>query len=191
MFHEGHPKWEFFPDTPDEVGGIGGQIMSMDSEAASMFIDSKWNKAVIMAIYKDRNVEKIKQRIAKAQTFIDTHPSDNIRFRLAGGLLGVVAATHPEIEKSYWFSLAVAFSIAFLVFLIFYRSILTSIILLIPIMMAQALLWIFMCYQNIDISVNILAVPTVGVGIATMFGIYIMSRISEEYKKNCNTWAGQ
>ena len=47
--------------------------------------------------------EVIRNSIAKAKEFIATRtsPDDSVRYLLAGGLLGILAATNEEVEWSY------------------------------------------------------------------------------------------
>ena len=49
-------------------------------------------------------------RSAVDQAFIDANPVENVRFRLAGGLLGILAAVNEEVEYSYWASLIAVFT---------------------------------------------------------------------------------
>ena len=51
--------------------------------------------------YKDYNHDTVMGAIDLAQQFIEQNPVENINFRLAGGLLGILAAVNEEVEWSY------------------------------------------------------------------------------------------
>lgn len=72
--------------------------------------------ATLTIFYKDYNHDIIKNSIAKAKEFIDAQVSedDTVRYLLAGGLLGIVAATKEEVEWSYRVNLALILIVVFI-----------------------------------------------------------------------------
>lgn len=187
MFHEGNPKWEIIPDNPKHLGQIGFQIAS-STQAGEMdrWVDATWTNATVTCFYKDYNNELIKQSIAKAKEFIDTRTSesDNVRFRLAGGILGILAAVNEEVEYSYWASLGMVFLAVFLLCTLNFRSITAGLVLVIPLAVSQILSEVFMLSKGIDLNINSLPVAATAVGIGVDYGIYLTARISEEFQSS-------
>ena len=189
MFHEGNPKWEVIPDDPKHLGQIGFQLASCSAPGEmDRWLDNTWSNATITCFYKDYNNDLIKQSIAKAKAFIDAHSSDSdtVTFRLAGGLLGILAAMNEEVEYSYWASLAAVFIVVFLLCVLNYRSVAAGLVLIIPLAISQILSEVFMLFKGIDLNINSLPVAAIAVGIGVDYGIYLTSRISEEYRESGN-----
>ena len=183
MYHEGNPKWEMLPEDPRHLGQIGFLLASNTSPGEmNRWLDPTWTNATITCFYKEFNNEKIHQAIDKAKEFIEENPTEKIRFRLAGGLMGILAAVNEEVEYSYWASLITVFVVVFLLCCATFRSVLAGIVLIIPLAVSQILSEVFMLLNGIDLNINSLPVAAIAVGIGIDYGIYLLARISEEYE---------
>jgi len=183
MFHEGHPKWEMLPEDPKHLSQIGFQIENSSSPGEmDRWVDYSWTNATITCFYREYNNDLIHQCIAKAKEFIDANPVENVRFRLAGGLLGILAAVNEEVEYSYWASLIAVFVVVFILCILTFRSVAAGSILNLPLAVSQILSEAFMLVKGIDLNINSLPVAAIAVGIGIDYGIYLMARISEEYQ---------
>lgn len=183
MFHEGHPKWEMIPESVEHLGQIGFLIASNTSPGEmDRWVDYSWTNGTITCFYKDYNNELIQDCLAKAKVFIDENPVEKIRFRLAGGLLGILAAVNEEVEWSYWASLIAVFVVVLILCVLTFRSFTAGLILIIPLAISQVLSEAFMLWKGIDLNINSLPVAAIAVGIGIDYGIYLLARISEEYE---------
>ncbi|MFH1154467.1 MAG: MMPL family transporter [Pseudomonadota bacterium] len=184
MFHEGNPKWEMLPKDPSHLGQIGFIIRNSASPGEmDQWIDYSWTNATITCFYKSYNYEVIKNSIAQARAFIASHTSDRVKFRLAGGLMGILFAVNEEVNYSYWVSLAVVFSAVLLLCVLTFRSFAAGMILIVPLAISQIVSEVFMLWWGIDLNINSLPVAAIAVGIGIDYGIYLMARIAEEYEK--------
>jgi hypothetical protein len=182
MFHEGHPKWEMLPEDPKHLSQIGFQIENSSSPGEmDRWVDYSWTNATITCFYKNYNNEMIHRCIDKATEFIEANPVEKVRFRLAGGLLGILAAVNEEVEYSYWASLIAVFVVCFILCILTFRSVTAGCILIIPLAVSQILSEAFMLVKGIDLNINSLPVAAIAVGIGIDYGIYLLARISEEY----------
>src|SRR6266849_4364841 len=101
-FQEGIPKWAIIPDNPRDVGNIFYQFLNtLGADDLDAFLDKNSQNATITVYYKDYNHETVVGSIDMARQFIENNPVENIQFRLAGGLLGILAAVDEEVEWSY------------------------------------------------------------------------------------------
>lgn len=183
MYHEGNPKWEMLPTNPRYLSQVGFIIRNSAAPGEmDQWLDYSWTDATITCFYKNYNNSLIKNCIRKAREFIKAHPMKKVRFRLAGGLLGILYAVNHEVEYSYWVSLLVVFTAVFLLCVLTFRSIMAGAILIIPLALAQILSEVFMLWYGIDLNINSLPVAAIAVGIGIDYGIYLMARIAEEYR---------
>jgi predicted RND superfamily exporter protein len=186
-FHEGDPKWETLPTTSDHVGQLFFLLTGNSSRGEyDRFFDMSMTNATLTIFYKDYNHEVIKNSIAKAKEFIakETTEDDSVRYLLAGGLLGLLAATNEEVEWSYRVNLALILIVVFVLSYLTYVSVVGAFIVMLPSLIAQPLSEATMYFLGIDFNINSLPVAAVGIGIGIDYGYYVLSRIVEEYPKD-------
>jgi hypothetical protein len=105
------------------------------------------------------------------------HTDDKVKLLFAGGLFGVLAAVNEAVEDSYWTTLGLVMC-AVAAFLYFtYGTLAGTLILMIPVLMAQFATEAFMYLMHIDLNVNSLPVAAVGAGVGVDYGIYHFSRM--------------
>jgi uncharacterized protein len=186
-FHEGDPKWEILPTTTEHVGQLFFLLTSNTARGEmDRFFDMSMTNATLTIFYKDYNHEIIKNSIAKAKEFIREYssPDDSVRYLLAGGLLGILAATNEEVEWSYRVNLALILVVVFVLSYLTYVSVIGAFIVMLPSLIAQPLSEAMMYFLDIDFNINSLPVAAVGIGIGIDYGYYVLSRIIEEYPKD-------
>jgi hypothetical protein len=186
-FHEGDPKWEVLPTLTEHVGQLFFLLTSSSARGEyDRFFDMSMTNATLTIFYKDYNHEIIKNSIAKAKEYIqkNTEQTDTVRYLLAGGLLGILAATNEEVEWSYRVNLVLILIVVFVLSYLTYVSVIGAFIVMLPSLIAQPLSEAVMYFLNIDFNINSLPVAAVGIGIGIDYGYYVLSRIVEEYPKD-------
>lgn len=184
MFQEGIPKWAIIPDNPRDVGNIFYQFLNtLGSDDLDHFIDKNSQFATITVYYKDYNHETVVGSIDRARQFIYENPVENIQFRLAGGLLGILAAVNEEVDWSYKWNLILVMVTVFVLSVLTYASVVGALIVMIPSIVAQPLSEAMMYWLGIDANINSLPVAAVGIGIGIDYGYYVLSRIVEEFQR--------
>ncbi len=184
MYHEGEPRWEFVPNEPRDLGNLFFFLQSGTAPGEmDRYFSHDYKNATVTVFYRDYSNETIKGAIARAKAFIEANPIDNIKFRLAGGLMGILAAVNEEVERSYQVNIALVMVTVFLLSFLTYRSVLGALIVMMPSIVAQPLSEAFMYWWGIDLNINSLPVAAVGIGIGIDYGYYVLSRIVEEYPK--------
>ncbi len=187
-YHDGSPKWETVPDNKRHLGGIYFLLASsMAPGEMDQFVSlPDYTHSNVTAFFRDYNHATIKSAIARTKEFareVNTNPDSKFEIKLAGGILGILAAVNEEVEWSYWAIFIVIFSTVFLICTVTYRSIKAALILMAPIFVSQVLCDLFMMVHHIDLNIDSLPVASVGVGVGIDYGIYLMSRLKEECAK--------
>jgi hypothetical protein len=103
-------------------------------------------------------------------------------FKLAGGLIGVLAAANEELLRNDVMMNLLGFGTIYFILLFTYRSFAAGLYMLIPLLVANGIVNAYMGARNIGININTLPVVTVGVGFGIDYALYIVSRTIEEYK---------
>jgi len=185
MYHEGSPKWDMIPQDRRHLGQIFFQLgASMSPGEMDRFVSlPDYTNSNVTAFLRHYTHDSIKSAIAKLKEFaeeVNTDPESKINVRLAGGILGVLAAVNEEVEWSYWAILVVIFLTVFLLCTLTYQSFKAAVILIIPLAVSQIMCELIMLLLHIDLNIDSLPVTAIGVGIGIDYGIYLMSRLREE-----------
>jgi predicted RND superfamily exporter protein len=106
--------------------------------------------------------------------------------RPAGGLGGILAAANQVIEVKNHQILFIVLSIIFILCAVTYRSLLAGIIFTMSLILANFLAFTFMVVKGVGLNINTFPVVSLGIGLGVDYGLYIVSRIIEIYKKEKN-----
>ena len=104
---------------------------------------------------------------------------DCLRFRLATGNVGVMAATNEEVKAAQTPILLYVYGAIVLLCLLTFRSLRGTICIVLPLVLVSYLAYSLMAFLDIGLKVNTLPVVALGVGIGVDYGIYIFSRLRE------------
>jgi uncharacterized protein len=181
--HEGEPKWEVLPPTPRQVTMVfGAYFFGSSYKEADRLVHHDYKAAPIWFFCTDHKGDTIRRIIQRAKDFIEAHPMESAQFRLAGGLIGVLAAANQELLRNDILVNVLGFGVIFLVLAVTYRSLLAGLYMITPLLIANAVVNAYMGARDIGININTLPVVAVGVGFGIDYAFYIVSRIIEEYR---------
>jgi predicted RND superfamily exporter protein len=144
------------------------------------FFDDDYKNATIQVFYKDYTHETIAHSIARAKEYIASAETQAVEYRLAGGLIGILAAVNEEVEWSYRVNLLLILIVVFILSYVTYMSVIGALIVMLPSLVAQPLSEATMYLLGIDFNINSLPVAAVGIGIGIDYGYYVLSRMVEE-----------
>lgn len=102
---------------------------------------------------------------------------DTLKFRLATGNVGVMAATNEDVAAAEKPMLALVFFSIIVLVLITYRTVRGTISIVLPLVMVAIMTEALMALYGIGLKVNTLPVVALGVGIGVDYGIYIFNRL--------------
>ena len=106
-----------------------------------------------------------------------------LRFRLATGNVGVMAATNEEVRAAQTPMLLYVYGAIVLLCLITFRSVRGTLCIVLPLVLVSYMAYSLMAFLGIGLKVNTLPVVALGVGIGVDYGIYIYSRLNSYLKE--------
>ncbi len=179
--HEGEPKWGVVPTTPTSVGFLFGAFFQGTSYAeTARFMDPNFTNTALFFYCKNHRGPTIRRILSRAEGFIAENPLEGAEFKLAGGLIGVLAAANEEMIKNDVLLNVVGYATIFVVVCFTYGSLAAGVYLIVPLLIANAVVNAYMAARGIGINVQTLPVVTVGVGFGIDFAFYVVSRVREE-----------
>ncbi|MBX3025643.1 MMPL family transporter [bacterium] len=103
-------------------------------------------------------------------------------FKLAGGLIGTLAAANEELVKNDALMNFLGFFTMWMIMLFTYRSFAAGLYLLAPLALSNVMVNAYMAVNNIGVNIHTLPLVTVGLGFGIDYGLYIVSRTIEEIR---------
>ena len=180
---EFEPKWNVLPSNTTATGQLLGGLLAGASPASTAYILTPRRDATQVTVYvKDREGESVQRVVARTQNFFDSRDArvDDVKFEMAAGIIGELAAANQEIIDNDLLLNVLAFATIYLIIVFTYRSFMAGLYLLFPLLLANAAINAYMGAHDIGININTLPVVTVGVGFGIDYAIYVVSRIIEE-----------
>ena len=179
----GDPKWNVLPRTRTQVlMAISGYFFGVSHSESARVIDYQFRHAPIHFYLTDHKGDTVRRIIQRAREYIAANPLETARFRLAGGPIGVLAAANEELLTNDILVNILGFGTIFLILVATYRSLLAGVYMILPLLVANAIINAYMGARDIGINIHTLPVVTVGVGFGIDYALYIVSRIIEEQK---------
>jgi predicted RND superfamily exporter protein len=182
-FYDQQPRWAVIPTEFRRISTLFFYFFagSPPSETAK-YADPSFSNSHVTFFCKNHQGDNVKRLIDRARTFIAQNPMENANFRLAGGLIGVTAGANEEIVRNDILMNLLGFGTIFITVVITYRSWMAAVLMMVPLLMANGLVNAYMGWRNIGINIQSLPIVTVGVGFGIDYGLYVVSRVVEEYQ---------
>jgi predicted RND superfamily exporter protein len=131
----------------------------------------------VITLFRGYSHDTIKNAIAAGKEWAATHSDEHVRYLLAGGLFGVLAAVNEAVDDSYWTTLVMVMLAVSACLYFTYGSIVATLLLMIPVVLSQLACEAFMWIWRIDLNVNSLPIAAAGAGVGVDYGIYHFSRM--------------
>jgi len=191
LFAGGNPKW--LPLDLNEVATTGAAIAITHGTSPVNFshiIDFEQQDSTISLWYKDNQQETVDAALASARRAVEAvgvdHP--HFRIRLATGFIALQQAVNVVVDRYHWLILALVNLAVLAVSSYAYRSIVAAVILLVPVNLSNFMLLSAMHLLGIGLDINAVIVAVIGVGVGIDYGIYLLSRICEEFNAQGQDW---
>jgi len=131
----------------------------------------------VLIFASDHKAETIATIVSEVKKFREQYGSERVKFQLATGNLGVMAATNEEVAADQFPILLGVFSAVILLCFITFRSVWTVLCIVMPLGLVSLLAYALMTVLEIGLKVSTLPVVALGVGVGVDYGIYIYDRI--------------
>jgi predicted RND superfamily exporter protein len=192
LFAGGNPLW--MPIDPDKRAAYSaGQAVLFGSTPLNFgnVMDFEAQNSTVSFWYRDNKQETVDAALESAKRAVAKVGIDHPQFRvrLGTGNIALQQAMNNVVHRYHWFILGLV-NIAIAVITAYaYRSFVAAILLLIPVNLSNFLQVAAMHLLNIGLEINTTIVAVMGVGIGIDYGIYLLSRICEEYTVHEGDWA--
>jgi len=195
-WNEGNIKWRILPR---DNYVLRQALSSIDTDTG--LLNSDCSAMPIMVFTTDHRAETIARIVQRVKELRDelnigdlsfelenevleelaedegTVTPEKLRFRLATGNVGVMAATNEDIAAAEKPMLALVFGSIIILCLVTYRTILGTLCIVLPLVVVSTLAEALMATYGIGLKVNTLPVVALGVGIGVDYGIYIYNKL--------------
>ncbi len=104
--------------------------------------------------------------------------------KLFGGVLGIIAAVNEILLGDQIEATALAFLVVVICCLVVYRSSVSGIFFIIPVLISNVVTFAFMAWQGIGMSISTLPVVALGIGLGVDYAFYIVDSMKEYLEKN-------
>lgn len=171
--NEENIKWDGIPETRAQLGQYMTDANAKDKDLALFGCHT----AQVLLYLKDHQATTLSHVIDEIKRYRDNFTDDSIRFRLATGSAGIMAATNEVVtDADLWVNLALFGSVSLLCLLTF-RSIRITVCIVLPLAIVTVFCNAIMAWLDIGLKVNTLPVVALGVGVGVDYGIYLFERI--------------
>jgi len=177
-WNEGSLAWRSIPRNPDTLTQSTRYI-----ETSTGLLNADCTIVPVYIFLADHKAGTIERVVAAAKAWREANPVPGAQFRLATGNVGVMAATNEEVRAKEFPILAGVFAAVSLMCLITFRSLIGTLLVVLPLALVSVLVYAVMAIVGIGLKVTTLPMVALGVGIGVDYGIYLYSRMQEYLRK--------
>lgn len=171
-WNEGSLKWRTLPPNRAMLAQATSPF-----DTATGLLNTDGSVMPVVIFLQDHKAATIERVVAAVRTFADEHPSPRVRFRLASGNVGVMAATNEVVRATQGPIVAWVFGSIIVLCLLTFRSLRATICIVVPLAIVSLLANAVMVALGIGLKPSTLPVISLGVGIGVDYGIYLFSRL--------------
>lgn len=191
LFNGGNTKWlPLDPVQASMSAAAFGVTMGSSAKNFSHLVDDKWHNATVSLWYRDNRQDTVDRALADARAAVAAVGEDHdyFRVRLGTGTIPLQQAVNLVIDRYHWVVTALMNVFILITCSLAYRSLLAGVLLLIPVNLANQTLYAAMHLLGVGLDVNSMIVAAIGLGVGIDYGIYLLSRICEEYHAHEGDW---
>ncbi len=177
-WNEGSLKWKSIPRNKAMLAQAVSPV-----ETATGLLNNDGSVIPVMIYLTDHKAETITRVIAAVKEFRATSATAKVKFQLATGNVGVMAATNEVVESAQFPMVMWLYIAIILLCLISVRSWRATVCVVLPLVIVSDLAYALMVYLQIGLKTSTLPVVALGVGIGVDYGIYLCSALMEKIRE--------
>ena len=170
-WNEGGLKWRVLPRNQSVLVQAVAYVPT-----SSGLLNEDCSVMPVIIFTTDHKAETIAKIVSEVKRFGQEYGSETVKFQLATGNVGVMAATNEVVQAAQFPILLGVFSAIILLCLITFRSVRAVLCIVIPLALVSILAYALMTVLEIGLKVSTLPIVALGVGVGVDYGIYIYSR---------------
>jgi predicted RND superfamily exporter protein len=171
-WNEGSLKWRTIPREQAQLTQSTRYI-----ETSTGLLNADCNVVPVMLFLKDHRAATIERAVAEVKAWRAANPIPGAQFKLAAGNVGVMAATNEEVRAKEFPILAGVFLSVIVMCLVTFRSVLGTVLVVVPLALVSVLVYAVMALVGIGLKISTLPMVALGAGIGVDYGIYLFSRM--------------
>lgn len=191
LYNGGDPKWAPIDATqPAASAAAMASMMGSSAKNFNQVISFDAQQSTVSLWYKDNKQETVDQALASARAAVEQVGVDHkgFRVRLGTGIIALQEAVNRVVQRYHHLIVAVLNVFIFIMFSTAYRSFIAGFILLIPVNLSNFCMIASMHLLGVGLDVNSMIVAAIGLGVGIDYGIYLLSRICEEFQLQKGDW---
>ena len=173
--NEGNPRWSAIPGS--ERGLSQGSRAYMPDDG---LVTEGCQRMQILVFLTDHEGATVSHVVDETQRIIAGLQGPNVEFLMAGGNVGVMAASNEAVKQAEVVMLAALFGSVALFCWLTFGSLRAVLCILVPLAIVAILCNALMATLGIGLKVATLPVMALGVGVGVDYGIYLYERIAHE-----------
>jgi uncharacterized protein len=173
-WNEGSLKWRSIPREQTQLTQSTRYI-----ETSTGLLNENCDVVPVMMFLTDHRAGTIARAVAAVKAWRAANPLSGAVVRLAAGNIGVMAATNETVKSRELLILAGVFGAVIVMCLLTFRSVLGTLLVVVPLALVSVLVYAVMALVGIGLKISTLPMVALGAGIGVDYGIYLFSRMQE------------
>lgn len=169
--NEGNPK---FNEIPRDPYAIGGAMRNM--ELNQKYFNRECDVLPVRIFTSDHRAETLISILNSTEDFIQSEDTKGVRFRLAAGNAGVMAATNEAVESARDQMLLTLYAAVTILCFLTFLSWRVTVCVVVPLVVVSQFAEAVMAWLGIGLKVSTLPVVALGAGVGVDYGIYLFAR---------------
>ncbi len=171
-WNEGALKWRAVPTDAQVLVRAVTPV-----ETATGLLNADCSIMPVLAFMVDHKAETIQRAVAAIEDLDRQLGTPSLRFRLATGNVGVMAATNQAVDAAQLPMLLAIYAVIIVLCLAMFRSVVATVCIVVPLVLVSVMCNAIMVWLGIGLKVATLPVAALGVGIGVDYGIYTFSTL--------------
>jgi predicted RND superfamily exporter protein len=187
VFNGGNPKWAPLDRDDASAAAAAGALMVGTSAKAYLHVtDFEQKNGTVSLWYPNNKQATVDAALVQARSCIDKAGVEHDKFliRLGTGAIALQQSINDTVDLYQWYILGALNLVILVGCSLAYRSLAAGIILLLPVNLANVLLTAAMSLGGLGLDVNSLPILSIGIGVGIDYGIYLLTRIWEEFQSS-------